>query len=348
MVVSAFAVVLLFAGARIDGARRLHSPEGMTKRRCADCVEAQPSKSVSMYQSTSPSEMYVISESPVVSPALAKGSPLREIQTRDAAAFAAGIQRNSTSEFVTVASFAGETSVAGCEQGGASMATTDVVTLAVSLFGFESPADVCTATLLVIDPGCDGAKAKTSMALVAFAARKPVQLICADAVVHDHAPPFTAFTATPDGSVSMICAVAPLVPLFVTTTFHAIGSPVFTLEGPCLTTPKSDCGATPAMVMPAAVEAVQPPIETVTSRLTTPDAPAVKRMLFVPIPVVIVPLVIDQPYVAPGCDGTLAELFVEFASTDNGALTLASGVAPGVTVCVPVAVQPLPLVALTL
>src|SRR5436190_1876583 len=264
MVVSAFAVVLLFAGARIDGARRLHSPEGMTKRRCADCVEAQPSKSVSMYQSTSPSEMYVISESPVVSPALAKGSPLREIQTRDAAAFAAGIQRYSTSEFVTVASFAGETSVAGCEQGGASMATTDVVTLAVSLFGFESPADVCTATLLVIDPGCDGAKAKT------------------------------------------------------------------------------------AMVMPAAVEAVQPPIETVTSRLTTPDAPAVKRMLFVPIPLVIVPLVIDQPYVAPGCDGTLAELFVEFASTDNGALTLASGVAPGVTVCVPVAVQPLPLVALTL
>src|ERR1051326_6992785 len=72
--VSAFAGVLLFAGARIDGARRLHSPAGMTKRRCPDCVEAQPSKSVSTYQSTSPPEMYVGSEAPCVSPGLAKGA----------------------------------------------------------------------------------------------------------------------------------------------------------------------------------------------------------------------------------------------------------------------------------
>src|ERR1044071_10123526 len=113
--------------------------------------------------------MYVVSESPCVSPALAKEAPLREIQTRDAAAFGAGIQRSSTSELKTLASFAGERSVAVCEHGPASVATTFVVALALSLFGFESPAEDCTTTLLVIEPVVAGAGAGAVVMLVAAA-----------------------------------------------------------------------------------------------------------------------------------------------------------------------------------
>jgi hypothetical protein len=98
---------------------------------------------------------------------------------------------------------------------------------------------------------------------------------------------------------------------------------------------------------PAAELALQPPAFTVTLMLMTPDVPAEKRMLFVPSPEVIAPLVIDQLYDAPGCNGTLAALFVEFASTLSAVEMFASGVPPRETVCESLPLQ-LPLVTVTL
>jgi len=59
---------------------------------------------------------------------------------------------------------------------------------------------------------------------------------------------------------------------------------------------------------------------TVTSSWTGPEDPAVNRTAGVPAPVVIVPLAIDQAYVAPGpADGTEALLPEEFGQTEGTA-----------------------------
>src|SRR4051794_38922843 len=63
--------------------------------------------------------------------------------------------------------------------------------------------------------------------------------------------------------------------------------------------------------------APQPFAETVTARCTLPLPPAVKLMLGVPAPLVMVPFVIDQVYVAPTAAlGTLATLPVESAQVE--------------------------------
>src|SRR5258708_24739414 len=63
------------------------------------------------------------------------------------------------------------------------------------------------------------------------------------------------------------------------------------------------------MVTSALPLAPQPLAEMVMARCTLPLAPAVYVMLRVPAPAVIVPLMIDQLYVAPApAFGTLAEL----------------------------------------
>jgi D-arabinose 5-phosphate isomerase GutQ len=65
---------------------------------------------------------------------------------------------------------------------------------------------------------------------------------------------------------------------------------------------------------------------TVTERPTEPLAPALKVMVAVPVPLVMVPLVIPQEYVAPApAFGTDAVCPDELAQTDDGAVIVASG-----------------------
>lgn len=80
-------------------------------------------------------------------------------------------------------------------------------------------------------------------------------------------------------------------------------------------------GATLAVTF-ALLLLVQPPFATVTLRPTVPAAVAVNVMLFVPLPAVIVPFVIDHVYVAPACAATLAAA-VAFAHIVDGAVIVA-------------------------
>src|SRR3954452_23795907 len=64
----------------------------------------------------------------------------------------------------------------------------------------------------------------------------------------------------------------------------------------------------------------------VTPSVTLPEAPAVKRIELVPWPLVMVPLVMVQTYVAPPVvNGTLAALLVLFAQTVDGAVMVDDG-----------------------
>jgi hypothetical protein len=79
------------------------------------------------------------------------------------------------------------------------------------------------------------------------------------------------------------------------------GDPAHVVDGPVIT------GAGTGLIGIVALELVlQPPFETVRLRVTLPDAPAVKETTFVPAPLLMVPLVMLQPYVAPACAATLA------------------------------------------
>ena len=85
-------------------------------------------------------------------------------------------------------------------------------------------------------------------------------------------------------------------------------------------------------------------VVTVTCRVRVPTAPAVKVMLGVPVPAVIVPLVADQLYVAPTpALATEAALLVVPVLTEAGAVMVAFGLGLTVTVVAAEAalVQPL-------
>jgi hypothetical protein len=90
-------------------------------------------------------------------------------------------------------------------------------------------------------------------------------------------------------------------------------------------------------------------VVTVTCSVSVPGAPAVNVMLDVPVPAVIVPLVIDQLYVAPApAFATDALLPVEPATTLDGAVIVAFGFGLIVTVVVAEeALLQLPLVTTT-
>lgn len=80
---------------------------------------------------------------------------------------------------------------------------------------------------------------------------------------------------------------------------------------------------------------------TVTPRVSVPRLPAVYRMLAVPAPDVIVPLLMVQVYVAPEpALGTEAELFLEPFRTLAAAVMVAEGSARMATFALPLAVQP--------
>ena len=75
---------------------------------------------------------------------------------------------------------------------------------------------------------------------------------------------------------------------------------------------------------------------TVTLSDTAPEGPAVNLIDFVPVPDVIVPIVIDQEYVAPDpALGAEAVLPSEFAHTDAGAVMAAEGSGFTLTVALP-------------
>ncbi len=84
--------------------------------------------------------------------------------------------------------------------------------------------------------------------------------------------------------------------------------------------------------------ALHAPEVAVTLRVTLPMGPAVNWMAFVPWPPVMVPFEIDQAYVAPAMLVAEAELFVEFAPTNGGAV-MAIDVGVTVTLVLEVEVQ---------
>jgi hypothetical protein len=90
-------------------------------------------------------------------------------------------------------------------------------------------------------------------------------------------------------------------------------------------------------------------VVTVTCSVSVPAAPAVNVMFDVPVPAVIVPLVMDQLYVAPApAFATDALLPVEPATTLDGAVIVAFGFGLIVTVVVAEeALLQLPLVTTT-
>ena len=102
--------------------------------------------------------------------------------------------------------------------------------------------------------------------------------------------------------------------------------------------------------MTAEPEAAQPlALVTVTFNETLPVAPAEKVIARVLEPAVIVPLVIDQEYVAPEpASGTEAVLPVEFGQTEEGAVTVEEGTAFTVAVVVAGADAQPPTVTVTL
>lgn len=100
---------------------------------------------------------------------------------------------------------------------------------------------------------------------------------------------------------------------------RVIGDPAHVVDGPVID------GAGTAWIGRVAPELLlQPPLATVTFRVTFPEAPAVKEMAFVPAPALIVPLVMLQLNVAPDCAGTLALATVD-AQTAGGAVMVDDG-----------------------
>ena len=93
---------------------------------------------------------------------------------------------------------------------------------------------------------------------------------------------------------------------------------------------------------------LQPAVDvTVIATVTFPVVPGVKVMAFVPPPPVMVPLRIDQLYVAPAVAATLA-LPVAVVQIDPGAVIDDGGSGFAVTLYDDVPLQPLPFVTVTL
>ena len=94
------------------------------------------------------------------------------------------------------------------------------------------------------------------------------------------------------GATVIVCVVAPVDQKYDAKPAPAsrvIGEPAQVVDGPVID------GAGTALIGIVTEELLlQPPFETVTFRVTLPDAPAVKEMAFVPAPVLMAPLVMLQ------------------------------------------------------
>ena len=121
---------------------------------------------------------------------------------------------------------------------------------------------------------------------------------------------------------------------------------IVTAEPPAMVPPVGETdvtvtGETPVTVTFADLASLQPAdVVTVTLRVSVPAAPAVKVMLLVPAPAVIVPLPMVHAYVAPTpAFATDATLPVEPDGTLTGAVMVAFGLGLMVTFAVFVAEQ---------
>src|SRR5688500_17501886 len=85
--------------------------------------------------------------------------------------------------------------------------------------------------------------------------------------------------------------------------------------------------------------AVHEPMLTMTSSVTLPDGPAVNEIALLPLPLSMVPLVIDELEAAPGCPATLALLAGDDAQGFAGAVMTAVGFPLTVTRCESFALQ---------
>jgi len=204
----------------------------------------------------------------------------------------------------------------------------------------ESLVLALTVALFVSVVACCGAVRLSVIVDDVFAARSGrVQVV--DAQFH----PLPL--AVPDSEFVSVTFVASDGPLLATVIVNDTGDPAFTFD--CDADIASARSANAPIVTDALPVAVQPLLFTVMPRLTVPAGPAVKMMLFVPAPAVIVPFAIVHVYVVPaGPLLTAAVLPIELGSTLAGAVIVASGVLDVATVFVAVALQPEAFVTVTL
>src|ERR1051326_4453767 len=120
----------------------------------------------------------------------------------------------------------------------------------------------------------------------------------------------------------MVCVAAPVdqrYDEYPAPASRVIGDPAQVVVGPVMT------GDGAALIETVALELLrQPPFETVTFSVTLPEVPAVNEMAFVPAPLLMLPLVMLQLYVAPDCAATLALATAE-AQTAAGAVIVDDG-----------------------
>jgi hypothetical protein len=119
-----------------------------------------------------------------------------------------------------------------------------------------------------------------------------VQTIVRFDVVHDQPFPVALGAVTPNRLLVTRAFVAAFGPLFATVNVNVTIPPVLTVFGAAVAARARSAESTMATV--ALPEAVHEPLVTTILSVTLPDAPAVQVIDGVPLPLVIVPPLIDQ------------------------------------------------------
>ena len=226
-------------------------------------------------------------------------------------------------------------------------ATTLVVTEALSLACDGSDVVVETrAVFVTVLALCGAVVSMVADALAPFASTATVQVIVEADEEHAIPLPLAATSVTPAGRTSVtVTPVALAGPRLVTVMPYCSALPVVTETGADFEMDTSAWVA--ALIVTLRVVVVEHvPMVTVTRSVTLPTAPAEKVMPLVAVPEVMLPLVADHAYVAPGSNGTLASCRLLLALTDDGAVIGATGAGLFVIMALPDDVQ-LPLVTTT-